>query len=483
MIGTSRGTCKIVEQLVAGGGSWRRRCGASMTQLRAARRAVSRSALLLLWALLAISPPANASVQRARQAYELMRLIRTEKMDLILPGAMRDNGVDMWIHVVQSANKDPLALDLGGWFEYRAWEPYGYYVFTDRGGDRIERIILGGEDSDGLYDANGSGDDLRRLVEERDPEVIAVNYSTTLPIANGISHVAYVKLTETLGERYSGRMVSAADVITDFRVRRVQSEIVAFADALEIQRQVMEAALRRIEPGITTPEVVGWWAADRLLERGIGPSYEAATLFLPYMPSGATNGVYRRGAFLSWDMGIGYLNFGTDIKRHAYILDTGESDVPDGLKLAWERGMRAREVLRRTLEVGRTAGESLERMVAALEAAGYVYTPSDDRTSQYRDLVRALGDDSRSGFSIDFHATGKTSVGDATAGPSMAPWRSTTAAILVQPNYIFALEFELNTWVPEWNRRLHINFEDNAIVTSLGVEYLSPVDEKIIVIR
>lgn len=99
------------------------------------------------------------------------------------------------------------------------------------------------------------------------------------------------------------------------------------------------------------------------------------------------------------------------------------------------------------------------------------------------DLVTELGDDERSGFSIDFHATGNTSVGDATAGPSMAPWRSTTADITVQPNYIFALEFELNTWVPEWNRRIGINFEDNAIVTQRGVEYLSPIDEHIIIIR
>lgn len=97
--------------------------------------------------------------------------------------------------------------------------------------------------------------------------------------------------------------------------------------------------------------------------------------------------------------------------------------------------------------------------------------------------MRALGEDERSGFTIDFHATGNTSVGDATAGPSMAPWRSTTAGVMVQANYIFALEFVVNTWVPEWNRRISINFEDNAIVTSRGVEYLSPIDEKIIVIR
>lgn len=443
----------------------------------------SKQILALIWVFLFVAFGLDSSAQSSKQAYETMRLIRREKMDLILPGAMRDNNVDMWIHVVQSANKDPLALDLGGWFEFRAWDPIGYYIFTDRGGHRIERIILGGEDEEGLYDISGSGDQLLRLVEERDPRVIAVNMSTSLPIANGLSHTAYLSMTDALGEKYSKRIISAEKVITDFRVRRVQSEIVAFANALEIQRQIMEAALLRIEPGITTPEEIGWWAADQLLAQGIGPSYQAATLFLPYRPNGATNGVYQPGAFISWDMGIGYLNFGTDIKRNAYILRDGEKDLPAGLKLAWARGMTAREILRKTFKVGRTAGESLEAIVAALEAADYVHTPSDDRTSQYRDLVRALGDDKRSGFSIDFHATGNTSVGDATAGPSMAAWRSTTANIMVQPNYIFSLEFELNTWVPEWNRRIGINFEDNAIVTNLGVEYLSPINENIIIIR
>ncbi len=443
----------------------------------------SKQMLALIWVFLFVAFGLDSSAQSSKQAYETMRLIRREKMDLILPGAMRDNNVDMWIHVVQSANKDPLALDLGGWFEFRAWDPIGYYIFTDRGGYRIERIILGGEDDEGLYDISGSGDQLRRLVEERDPRVIAVNMSTSLPIANGLSHTAYLSMTDALGEKYSKRIISAENVITDFRVRRVQSEIVAFANALEIQRQIMEAALLRIEPGITTPEEIGWWAADQLLAQGIGPSYQAATLFLPYRPNGATNGVYQPGAFISWDMGIGYLNFGTDIKRNAYILRDGEKELPAGLKLAWARGMTAREILRKTFKVGRTAGESLEAIVAALEAADYVHTPSDDRTSQYRDLVRALGDDRRSGFSIDFHATGNTSVGDATAGPSMAAWRSTTANIMVQPNYIFSLEFELNTWVPEWNRRIGINFEDNAIVTNLGVEYLSPINENILIIR
>ena len=42
---------------------------------------------------------------------------------------------------------------------------------------------------------------------------------------------------------------------------------------------------------------------------------------------------------------------------------------------------------------------------------------------------------------------------------------------------------QLNTWVPELDRRMSINFEDNAIVTENGIEFLYPPNEKIIIIR
>ncbi len=433
----------------------------------------------------------DAYAQKSKQNYEIMRLIRHEKFNLILPGALRDNNVDMWIHVVESGNRDPLALDLGGWFEYRLWEPIGYYIFTDRGGDRVERIILGGSDREGLYDIRGSGEDLLKFVKERDPKVIAVNMSNSLTIANGLSHTAYLRLTEVLGEKYTDRLISAENVITDFRVRRIQREIIAFANAVEIQRQIMEEALQNIKPGITTREEVGWWAQDQLLAQGIPPTYQSATLFLPYMPgvshsesqNQSENRAFQRGDFLSWDMGIGYLNFGTDIKRNAYILKEDETDIPDGLKLAWERGMKGREIIRKTLKVGKNTEESVNNIVRTLEAGGYISTPSDDRTSQYRDSMNALGDDERSGFSLGLHPTGNTSVGDDGAGPYIALYRPDRHHFMIQPNFIFSLEFVINTWIPEWNRRISINFEDNAIVTNNGVEYLYPYNEKIIVVR
>ena len=62
--------------------------------------------------------------------------IRLEKFDIVLPEVMRNNDVDMWIHVMRETIPDPFgAEDLGS--------TSGVFVFTDRGGDRIERAVLG----------------------------------------------------------------------------------------------------------------------------------------------------------------------------------------------------------------------------------------------------------------------------------------------------------------------------------------------------
>ena len=49
------------------------------------------------------------------------------------------HGIDMWIVAVKENHYDPLWNDLGRGYV----SGIGYYVFTDRGGDRIERAALG----------------------------------------------------------------------------------------------------------------------------------------------------------------------------------------------------------------------------------------------------------------------------------------------------------------------------------------------------
>ena len=68
---------------------------------------------------------------------ELENRIRHKKFDKILPRVMRDNNIDMWIHIMRPWTPDPLRFELGA--------STGVFIFTDRGEDRIERIAYSGQ--------------------------------------------------------------------------------------------------------------------------------------------------------------------------------------------------------------------------------------------------------------------------------------------------------------------------------------------------
>ena len=90
-------------------------------------------------ALSASALSAQAPAEPARVRWERQCQIRKDKFEKILPRAMRENGVDMWI-VMQKENQfDPMYEDLGRGYVGSV----GYYIFTDRGGDRIERAAIG----------------------------------------------------------------------------------------------------------------------------------------------------------------------------------------------------------------------------------------------------------------------------------------------------------------------------------------------------
>jgi len=162
--------------------------------------------LFVIAAMVAVLPSeAQLPARTAATDAEVLRLVRAEKLDLILPGAMRDNGVDMWIHVTRPDVRDPLALQFGS--------TAGYLVFTDLG-DRIERAVFGRGGAVEKIDVRGSAelglaisgydhlpgvyDEITAFVAERDPYTIAVNSSAWLPVADGISHSEYLKLETIL---------------------------------------------------------------------------------------------------------------------------------------------------------------------------------------------------------------------------------------------------------------------------------------------
>ncbi|MHA2305967.1 MAG: M24 family metallopeptidase, partial [Candidatus Hodarchaeales archaeon] len=152
---------------------------------------------------------------KAKSQWEQLNLIRREKFDLILPKVMRENKIDMWIHVMQEGNPDALAVDLGG--------DHGFFIFTDRGNDRIERTVLGGYEDTlqqiDVYDVFGKEEELKEFISIRDPKSIAVNMSEWVAVADGLSHTNYSKLIDVIDSKYAERLISSDQLITDFRTR------------------------------------------------------------------------------------------------------------------------------------------------------------------------------------------------------------------------------------------------------------------------
>jgi len=419
---------------------------------------------------------APALAQEARRRWEMMAQIRRDKFDYILPEAMRENGIDMWITVMREGLHDPLYEDLGRGYVGGV----GYYVFTDRGEQRIERAALGISgyllEENGAYDIVTGSFDLREFVAERDPQRIGINMADSIGAADGLSHTMYGALVETLGEPYAGRLVSAEKLVSDFRSRRVASEIIAFGEAGEISRNIAERAFSNevITPGVTTLEDVAWWMQDELLERGLDSSFDMPSVYITG-PDGieatSSDRIIQRGDLLMIDWGVGYLNFYTDMKRIAYVLREGETSAPAGLQNAFDQALAVRDVIRRTIKPGATAADMLETLHDEISAAGFTMMAEFNRPT----------DTPATEVIIGCHSVGNTGHG---IGPSIAWFNPTRLQYEIKPGNLFSIELFAYTAAEEWGgKKVRIPLEDDAIVTERGVEWLYPVNQRILLIR
>ncbi len=440
------------------------------------KAAVSASSLLLALGLALPAFAGDIPEGEARRRFERLCRIRQDKFDQVLPQALRENGVDMWIVVLREGAPDPLYEDLGRGYVMGT----GYYVFADRGGERIERSVLGIDNplfaACPAYDRVEGEADLRRFVAERDPRRIAVNTSADIGAADGLSHASYEALRKTLGEPYASRLVSAEKVVSDFRSRRVAAEIVAFGEAVELSRVLAERALSNevITPGVTTLADVSWWLQEQLLRRGLGSSFDTPSVYVTG-PNGieavSTPRVIQRGDFVIIDWGVCRLNFCTDIKRQAYVLKAGEGAPPAGLQHAYDQALKAREIVRRTIKAGRTAQANLDAINAEVERAGFAVMAEFNKPSAgpKTDVI------------VGCHSVGNQGHG---AGPSIAWFNPKQLTYELKPSNLLSIEFFAWTPAPEWGgKKVRVPLEDDAVVTERAVEWLGPPADRILLVR
>lgn len=399
---------------------------------------------------------------------DIMNLIRKEKFDLVLPQIMRDNKIDMWIHVLRAGDPDFLADDLGS--------ESGVFIFTDQGGDRIERAVLGfiseSIAESGAYDIFAGEDELiegeagwesviGEFVAARDPQRIGVNFSERYAVADGISHTDYLKLVKALGDTYTRRIVSADNVIIEYLSARVMSEIVIYGQLCKISEEKIEHEFDKIIPGVTALKDVDGniWVRDR-------DGYEENN----------TGYVVQRGDLIGLICGASAGSYSTHISGLAYVLREGETDPPPEVEKIFEHALLAREIFRKNIKVGRTAGDTLEILIHKLEEAGYVYID--------RDRYDRNADPKKTQVHIDFHALGKEVL--QTDAPRISPLGPDWIRDLKIPLFhTFTFEYMVHMPVPKWGKGKHLYalMHDGVMVTERGIEFPYPPVEHIRIIR
>jgi len=452
---------------------------------------------------------AEMAIQQAQEKDDLKEWnnrIRREKFDIVLPEAMRKNNVDMWIHVMRVAVPDRFGVeDLGS--------TSGVFVFTDRGGDRIERAVLGRRwgatqrergtqsklvEESGVYDiihdpvfvvepvASQMTEydlrfkGLREFVEERDPKRIAVNYrenlatwATSSRTNDGISHIDYLLLTKELGKKYAKRLVSSEYVMMDYIIRKVPSEIKLLKKMRKEEDERIKKAFSEIVPGVTKNREAGVTVFRR---RGTGISQRGRSL-------GHENVVIQGGDIVAAP------SQGT----YAYVLRVGETEPPPEIKKLWAEYLKIDKILAETIKVGITPREIVKNYKAKFEEEGiimrdgqlHLFTPKNDFPS-----YTAGFDPEKTHLNIDCHAMGKgarkrkfENYFGPRIGSNGPEW---TWDIPLPPNHHFVLEYFIYMpWPSSENEDQYLFWWDHeqAIATASGVEYLSPPQKELYLIH
>jgi len=406
-------------------------------------------------------------------------ILLEERLEVLLPRLMREQGIDLWLVIAREYNDDPVFLSLVPKPRFTARRTT-MLLFHDRGPDAgVERLTISRYPLGTLYEAAWEGGDLsaqwQRLAEvvaARQPEKIAVNVSATWPVADGLSHGLYQQLASALGDDLSQRIVSSESLVVRWLETRTPGEVEVWQRAVAIARATIAEAFsdRVITPGVTTLGEVGWFIRERFEAEGLAPWFhpdvnrqwrEADYGDTPFLGIGEADQIIRRGDVLHTDVGLCYMGLCTDTQEMAYVLKLGEASAPEGLSNAMAIGNRWQDVLTGEFRTGKSGNEilaSAQQKLAALGIDHAIYT-------------HPLG--------VFGHAPGPTIGMWDNQGPT--PGRGDWP---LNPMTGYAIEGRVTVAIPEWGGKpAQMKLEQSAVFDGQEVRYLAGRQTRLHLIR
>lgn len=410
-----------------------------------------------------------------RERVDAVNRILEDRLETLLPGLMRETGIDMWLIINREYVEDPVYLTLVPEPVFAARRTT-MLVLYDRGpGEGIERLTVSRYPLRGFYESaweGGSNEEqwtrLAQIIAERSPKRIGINTSSRWPFGDGLTHSLHASLSDALRKIPSrdgetplvSRLVSAEALAVRWLETRTPLEMEIYPHIVALARSVISEAFSEkvITPGVTTTDDVAWYIRQRYADLNL------PVWFMPYVniqrqgtpypddePFFGASGVIMRGDVLHTDVGIRYLRLATDTQEMGYVLRPGETEVPAGLVRALEVGNRWQDLLTAQFRTGRTGNEVLASTLDSLrkeKITATVYT-----------------------HPLGFHGHG--------AGPTIGMWDNQGPTPgqgdwTIRPWTAYAIEGNVRAPVPEWEgQRVQIKLEQSAVFDGAEVRYLA----------
>ncbi len=403
-----------------------------------------------------------------RQQAEVQQKWLEERLEVNLPKIMREQGVDMWVVSMREYNEDPVYWGLVDPTTFAA-RRRTIYVFFDQGPEEgVRRLALGGGSMGGLYETYRAQQDTEReeqaelwgagqwrlfaqVVRELDPKVIAVNIDHEHNFADGLTAGEWEQMREALGPELESRVVRNPRLVIDYLAMRVPSMTPVYRRAQVMVHEIISAAFSNlvITPGETTTQDVAWWMRQRVNDLGLQTWFQPSVSVQRRGVEGSElgeNPVIQPGDVLHCDFGLIVMGMKTDTQHMAYVLREGETDAPEGMKVALANAQRLQDILLEKTEVGMSGNEVLHAVLEQMNAEGLNGTM----------YSHPIGD----------HGHG--------AGPLIGLWDYQEGVpgrgdVPVIPSMWFSTELQVTTPVPEWdNQPVRMAMEEEAEITAEG---------------
>jgi len=391
-----------------------------------------------------------------RERDSLHRQVLEERLDSLLPSAMRDTDIDMWLIICQEDDLDPVFRTIMPMF---TWCPILQMVVFSQpsGADRVERMNISMTKTGGLFQEPWKGRHpeeqwtlLSQIVQDRDPQRIGINIGSVQWAAGGLTHNLYAQLRKALPARYVDRLVSAEPLATRWLATLTSREIGLYDHVAHVAHSLIAESYSpaSILPGVTTTDDLEYeyWqrATDLGLPFSFKPFFNLVRSSRKKAEYGPDDHTIRPGDLIHCDVGIRYLGLLSDHQEWCYIRRPGESSVPAGYAAVLAEANRLQDVYMESFDADLTGNELLQRI---LQRAAQQGIPGP---RVYSHSLGHLLHEPGPLIGLPWEQTACPGRGDVPLGPNMA----------------FTMELAVSAPVSEWqNEPLTLSIEEDVVFT------------------